>query len=115
MLIIPAIDIIDGKCVRLRQGDYDQKTVYVASPVEVAKQFADAGFTFLHIVDLQGAKEKRIVNWDSIASIIAVHSHLQCVQINKSKFINRILLRLTANGNRVYQVCPGPRWPLHSP
>ena len=72
MLIIPAIDIIDGKCVRLRQGDYDQKTVYVASPVEVAKQFADAGFTFLHIVDLQGAKEKRIVNWDSIASIIAV-------------------------------------------
>jgi len=72
MLIIPAIDIIDGKCVRLRQGDYEQKTVYVASPAEVAKQFADAGFTFLHIVDLQGAKEKKIVNWDSIASIIAV-------------------------------------------
>ena len=72
MLIIPAIDIIDGKCVRLRQGDYEQKTVYVASPAEVAKQFADAGFTFLHVVDLQGAKEKKIVNWDSIASIIAV-------------------------------------------
>jgi phosphoribosylformimino-5-aminoimidazole carboxamide ribotide isomerase len=72
MLIIPAIDIIDGKCVRLRQGDYDQKTVYVASPAEVAKQFADVGLTFLHVVDLQGAKEKKIVNWDSIASIIAV-------------------------------------------
>jgi phosphoribosylformimino-5-aminoimidazole carboxamide ribotide isomerase len=72
MLIIPAIDIIDGKCVRLRQGDYEQKTVYVASPAEVAKQFADVGFTFLHVVDLQGAKEKKIVNWDSIASIIAV-------------------------------------------
>jgi phosphoribosylformimino-5-aminoimidazole carboxamide ribotide isomerase len=72
MLIIPAIDIIDGKCVRLRQGDYKQKTVYVGSPAEIAKQFADAGFTFLHVVDLQGAKEKKIVNWDSIASIIAV-------------------------------------------
>jgi phosphoribosylformimino-5-aminoimidazole carboxamide ribotide isomerase len=71
MLIIPAIDIFDGKCVRLRQGDYKQKTVYGASPAEVAKQFTDAGFTFLHVVDLQGAKEKKIVNWDSVASIIA--------------------------------------------
>jgi phosphoribosylformimino-5-aminoimidazole carboxamide ribotide isomerase len=72
MLIIPAIDIIDGKCVRLRQGDYEQKTVYGASPAVVAKQFADAGFTALHVVDLQGAKEKKIVNWASITSIIAV-------------------------------------------
>ncbi|RPI05574.1 MAG: 1-(5-phosphoribosyl)-5-[(5-phosphoribosylamino)methylideneamino]imidazole-4-carboxamide isomerase [Ignavibacteriae bacterium] len=72
MLILPAIDIIDGKCVRLRQGDYRQKTVYSASPADVAKQYADAGFTFLHVVDLQGAKEKKIINWDSIASIIAV-------------------------------------------
>jgi phosphoribosylformimino-5-aminoimidazole carboxamide ribotide isomerase len=72
MLVIPAIDIIDGKCVRLRQGDYDQKTVYVASPAEVATQFSEAGFTFLHVVDLQGAKEKKIVNWDSLASIIAI-------------------------------------------
>jgi len=72
MLIIPAIDIYDGKCVRLRQGDYEQKTVYTASPAEVARQFADAGFKFLHIVDLEGAKEKKIVNWDSIESIISV-------------------------------------------
>jgi phosphoribosylformimino-5-aminoimidazole carboxamide ribotide isomerase len=72
MLIIPAIDIYDGKCVRLRQGDYEQKTVYAASPEEVAQQFADAGFQFLHVVDLQGAKEKKVVNWDSIASILAV-------------------------------------------
>ena len=72
MLIIPAIDIYDGKCVRLRQGDYKQKTVYAASPEEVARQFADAGFRFLHIVDLQGAKEKKVVNWDSITSILAV-------------------------------------------
>ena len=53
MLIIPAIDIFDGACVRLRQGDYKQKTVYSASPADVARQFADAGFTFLHVVDLQ--------------------------------------------------------------
>jgi len=59
MLIIPAIDIMDGKCVRLRQGDYEQKTIYAASPAEVAKQFAETGFTFLHVVDLQGAKEKK--------------------------------------------------------
>jgi phosphoribosylformimino-5-aminoimidazole carboxamide ribotide isomerase len=72
MLIIPAIDIYDGKCVRLRQGDYEQKTVYAASPEEVAQQFADAGFRSLHVVDLQGAKEKKVVNWDSITSILAV-------------------------------------------
>jgi phosphoribosylformimino-5-aminoimidazole carboxamide ribotide isomerase len=72
MLIIPAIDIYDGKCVRLRQGDYEQKTVYAASPAEVAKQFADAGFRFLHIVDLQGAKEKKVINWDSLTSVLAI-------------------------------------------
>ena len=72
MLIIPAIDIFDGKCVRLRQGNYDQKTIYDTPPVDVAKQFADAGFPFLHVVDLQGAKEKTIVNWDSISSIVSV-------------------------------------------
>ncbi len=72
MLIIPAIDIFGGKCVRLRQGDYEQKTVYAASPEEAAQQFADAGFQRLHVVDLQGAKEKKIVNWDSIASILKV-------------------------------------------
>ena len=72
MLIIPAIDIYDGKCVRLCQGNYEQKTVYAASPEEVAQQFADAGLRFLHVVDLQGAKEKKIVNWDSITSILAV-------------------------------------------
>lgn len=72
MLIIPAIDIFEGKCVRLRQGDYGQKTVYAASPVEVAKQFADVGLKHLHVVDLQGAKEKKIFNWESIESILAL-------------------------------------------
>jgi len=72
MLIIPAIDIIDGKCVRLRQGDYKQKTVYDSLPAEVAHEYVRTGLSFLHVVDLQGAKEKKIVNWDSLASIIAV-------------------------------------------
>lgn len=62
MYIIPAIDIIDGKCVRLTQGDYAQKKVYNEDPLEVAKAFEDAGIQRLHLVDLDGAKAKRIVN-----------------------------------------------------
>lgn len=62
MYIIPAIDIIDGKCVRLTQGDYSQKKVYNEDPLEVAKAFADAGVTRLHLVDLDGARAKHIVN-----------------------------------------------------
>lgn len=69
MLIIPAIDIIDGKCVRLTQGDYAQKKIYNESPVEVAKSFADAGFTRLHLVDLDGAKAGKIVNYKVLESI----------------------------------------------
>lgn len=60
--IIPAIDIIDGKCVRLSQGNYDQKKIYNEDPLEVAKMFEDAGLCRLHLVDLDGAKAKRIVN-----------------------------------------------------
>lgn len=60
--IIPAIDIIDGKCVRLSQGDYDAKKVYNEDPLEVAKMFQDAGIKRLHLVDLDGAKAKHIVN-----------------------------------------------------
>ena len=56
MQIIPAIDIIDGKCVRLTQGDYNQKTVYNEQPAEVAKAFEAAGLKRLHLVDLDGAK-----------------------------------------------------------
>ncbi|PHN03084.1 1-(5-phosphoribosyl)-5-[(5-phosphoribosylamino)methylideneamino]imidazole-4-carboxamide isomerase [Flavilitoribacter nigricans] len=62
MQIIPAIDIIDGKCVRLTQGDYQQKKVYNEDPLEVAQQFEDAGLTRLHLVDLDGAKASRIIN-----------------------------------------------------
>ena len=60
--IIPAIDLIDGKCVRLSQGDYYQKTVYNENPLEVAKMFADAGIRRLHLVDLDGAKAQHIIN-----------------------------------------------------
>lgn len=62
MEIIPAIDIIDGKCVRLTQGDYAQKKVYNENPVEVAKQFEDAGIRRLHLVDLDGARAGRVIN-----------------------------------------------------
>lgn len=62
MEIIPAIDIIDGKCVRLTQGDYAQKTIYNENPLEVAKQFEAIGITRLHLVDLDGAKKGSVVN-----------------------------------------------------
>ncbi|NLI71708.1 MAG: 1-(5-phosphoribosyl)-5-[(5-phosphoribosylamino)methylideneamino]imidazole-4-carboxamide isomerase [Bacteroidales bacterium] len=67
--IIPAIDIIDGKCVRLKQGDYAQKTVYNENPIEVAKRFADAGIRRLHLVDLDGAKAQHIVNYKVLEGI----------------------------------------------
>ena len=62
MEIIPAIDIIDGKCVRLTQGDYSQKKEYSSDPTEVAKRFEDVGIKRLHLVDLDGAKAKKIIN-----------------------------------------------------
>lgn len=61
--IIPAIDIINGKCVRLTQGDYSQVKVYNEDPLEVAKQFQDIGLKRLHLVDLDGAKEGAVKNW----------------------------------------------------
>lgn len=61
--IIPAIDLIDGKCVRLTQGDYSQKKIYNENPIEVSKMFQDAGISRLHLVDLDGAKAQHIVNY----------------------------------------------------
>lgn len=63
MQIIPAIDIIDGKCVRLTEGDYAQKKIYNENPLEVAQQFEDAGLKRLHLVDLDGAKAGAVKNW----------------------------------------------------
>jgi phosphoribosylformimino-5-aminoimidazole carboxamide ribotide isomerase len=69
MEIIPAIDIIDGKCVRLTQGDYGQKTVYNERPLEVALAFQDVGLKRLHLVDLDGAKEGTVRNWKVLETI----------------------------------------------
>ncbi|MFB6343365.1 1-(5-phosphoribosyl)-5-[(5-phosphoribosylamino)methylideneamino]imidazole-4-carboxamide isomerase [Saccharicrinis sp. FJH62] len=67
--IIPAIDIIDGKCVRLSQGDYSQMTTYREDPLEVALEFEANGISRLHLVDLDGAKAKHIVNWKVLERI----------------------------------------------
>ncbi|WP_138434022.1 1-(5-phosphoribosyl)-5-[(5-phosphoribosylamino)methylideneamino]imidazole-4-carboxamide isomerase [Winogradskyella algicola] len=69
MRIIPAIDIIDGKCVRLTKGNYDTKKIYNENPLEVAKQFEDAGIEYLHMVDLDGAKASHIVNYKILETI----------------------------------------------
>ncbi|HVM89300.1 MAG TPA: 1-(5-phosphoribosyl)-5-[(5-phosphoribosylamino)methylideneamino]imidazole-4-carboxamide isomerase [Puia sp.] len=69
MEIIPAIDIIDGKCVRLTEGDYSQKKIYNEHPLEVAKQFEDAGLMRLHLVDLDGAKAGAVKNWKVLETI----------------------------------------------
>ena len=70
MKIFPAIDLRDGKAVRLYQGDYNQMTVYSDSPVEVAKSFKAKGADCLHLVDLDGAKDGRLVNFDTIKEIV---------------------------------------------
>lgn len=69
MQIIPAIDIIEGKCVRLTEGDYTQKKIYNQDPLEVAKQFEGVGLMRLHLVDLDGAKAGAVVNWKVLEKI----------------------------------------------
>lgn len=75
MEIIPAIDIIDGKCVRLTEGDYQQKKIYNENPLEVALQFESAGIKRLHLVDLDGAKAGKVTNW-KVLETIANHTQL---------------------------------------
>jgi len=69
MKIIPAIDIIDGKCVRLSKGDYSTKKIYSEDPVETAREFESFGIQFLHLVDLDGARSKHIVNQKALENI----------------------------------------------
>ena len=69
MRIIPAIDIIDGKCVRLTKGDYSTKKIYNENPLEVAKEFEASGIEFLHVVDLDGAKASQIMNYKVLEQI----------------------------------------------
>jgi phosphoribosylformimino-5-aminoimidazole carboxamide ribotide isomerase len=71
MQIIPAIDLIGGRVVRLTEGDYSKKTEYHSNPVDIARQFEDAGLKRLHVVDLDGAKKGSVVNWDVLENIVA--------------------------------------------
>lgn len=76
MRIIPAIDIINGKCVRLKQGNYSSRTIYKGKPLEIARKFEDAGLQYLHLVDLDGAKNGEIINY-KILEEIAVKTGLK--------------------------------------
>lgn len=76
MRIIPAIDIINGNCVRLTKGDYGTQKIYNNNPVEVAKQFEDAGIQYLHLVDLDGAKSGKIIN-HKVLNAIATNTNLK--------------------------------------
>lgn len=67
--IIPAIDILEGKCVRLEQGNYDQKKVYDEDPLSAARRFEDSGFKRLHVVDLDGARDSHVVNYTALERI----------------------------------------------
>lgn len=69
MKIIPAIDILNGKCVRLTQGDYNTSKIYATDPLEIAKQFEANGIKYLHVVDLDGARSEHIVNYKSLEAI----------------------------------------------
>ncbi len=76
MRIIPAIDIIDGKCVRLTRGNYNTKKIYNENPLEVAKEFEANGIKYIHLVDLDGAKSSHIVNFN-ILEQIAINTNLK--------------------------------------
>ncbi len=71
MIIFPAIDILDGNCVRLFKGDYAQKTVYSSSPADIASEFVKKGVEFIHCVDLNGAKDGKTVNDDAVRKIVS--------------------------------------------
>ena len=79
MLVYPAIDIFNGKCVRLKRGDFDAQSIYSAVPADQARMFLDSGLNFLHVVDLNGAKEGRIINRDALSAILrlpGVHTQI---------------------------------------
>jgi phosphoribosylformimino-5-aminoimidazole carboxamide ribotide isomerase len=86
MRIIPAIDIIEGKCVRLSKGDYNTKIIYNENPLEVAKSFEAHGIEYLHLVDLDGAKSSKIVNYKILEQFFIVN----CCKMNNFGFIAMI-------------------------
>ena len=89
METIPAIDIIDGKCVRLTQGDYSKKTIYNKNPLDVAKQFEDAEIVRLHLVDLDGAKAGAVKNWKVLEAIAIFVGHGLGAAVNLPSGVNR--------------------------
>ena len=72
MRVIPAIDIFAGRCVRLREGNFSTRNVYADDPLKVAMRFAEAGARWLHVVDLEGAKEGRVINWSQLSAIMSL-------------------------------------------
>lgn len=100
MKIIPAIDIIDGKCVRLSKGNYNSQITYNQSPLEVAKTFEDHGIEFLHLVDLDGAKSNHIINY-SILEIIASKTNLKIDFGGGIKTENDVNLAFNSGANQV--------------
>ena len=100
MKIIPAIDIIDGKCVRLSKGNYNSQITYNQNPLEVAKTYEDHGIEFLHLVDLDGAKSNHIINY-SILEIIASKTNLKIDFGGGIKTENDLNLAFNCGANQV--------------
>ena len=100
MKIIPAIDIIDGKCVRLSKGNYNSQITYNQNPLEVAKAYEDHGIEFLHLVDLDGAKSNHIINY-SILEIIASKTNLKIDFGGGIKTENDVNLAFNSGANQV--------------
>ena len=100
MKIIPAIDIIDGKCVRLSKGNYNSQITYNQNPLEVAKTYEDHGIEFLHLVDLDGAKSNHIINYN-ILEIIASKTNLKIDFGGGIKTENDVNLAFNSGANQV--------------
>ena len=100
MRIIPAIDIIDGNCVRLTKGDFGTKKIYSENPLDVAKEFEDNGIEFLHLVDLDGAKSKGIINYKTL-ELIASNTNLKIDFGGGLKSDNDLKIAIESGANQV--------------
>ena len=100
MKIIPAIDIIGGKCVRLEQGDYSKKKIYSENPLEIAKHFEDNGLQNLHLIDLDGAKSGKIVNW-KVLNQIASTTNLKIDFGGGIKSYNDLIIAFENGANQI--------------
>ncbi|WP_369049109.1 1-(5-phosphoribosyl)-5-[(5-phosphoribosylamino)methylideneamino]imidazole-4-carboxamide isomerase [Tenacibaculum sp. UWU-22] len=100
MRIIPAIDIIDGKCVRLSKGDYNTKKIYNQNPLEVAKAFEDNGISYLHLVDLDGAKASQIINY-KVLELLANKTNLKIDFGGGLKSDNDVKIAFNSGANQI--------------